>query len=114
MKMADEGFHVWTEDIELQPADFPASSLASLHLMDEAVVINENTNQMGDNPEPHSVCPLMMSSPLNQSQQLTDICMATSPEPSPADQGKIKDAICSILTHLQINNFDDSSCDLFK
>ncbi|XP_053178970.1 phosphatidylinositol 3-kinase regulatory subunit gamma-like [Scomber japonicus] len=84
--MADEGFHVWTEDIELQPADFPTSSLASLHLMDEAVVINENTNQMGDNPEPHSVCPLMMSSPLNQSQQLTDMSMATRPEPSPADQ----------------------------
>lgn len=84
--MADEGFRVWTEDIELQPADFPTSSLASLHLMDEAVVINENTNHMGDNPEPHSVCPLMMSSPLNQSQQLTDMSMAIRPEPSPADQ----------------------------
>lgn len=114
--MADEGFRVWTEDIELQPADFPTSSLASLHLMDEAVVINENTNHMGDNPEPHSVCPLMMSSPLNQSQQLTDMSMAIRPEPSPADQGKIKDAIYSIFTHQYINNdlFDNSNCDPFE
>ncbi|KAM7388030.1 hypothetical protein PAMP_024231 [Pampus punctatissimus] len=84
--MEDKGFHVWTEDNELQPADFPTSSLASLHLMEEALVINENTNHMGDNPEPHSVCPLMTSSPLNQSQQLKDMSMTTRPEPSPADQ----------------------------
>ncbi|KAM7409647.1 hypothetical protein PAMA_001236 [Pampus argenteus] len=54
--------------------------------MEEALVINENTNHMGDNPEPHSVCPLMTSSPLNQSQQLTDMSMTTRPESSPADQ----------------------------
>ncbi|XP_051231973.1 phosphatidylinositol 3-kinase regulatory subunit beta-like isoform X1 [Dicentrarchus labrax] len=91
--MAQEGFQLIaldnkdsTEDNELQPADFPTSSLASLHLRDEAVVINENINHMVDNPEPHSVFPEMMSSLLNQSQQQTDISMATRPEPSPAAQ----------------------------
>ncbi|XP_035509876.1 phosphatidylinositol 3-kinase regulatory subunit gamma-like isoform X1 [Morone saxatilis] len=91
--MAREGFQLKafdnkdrTEDNELQPADFPTSSLASLHLRDEAVVINENINHMVDNPEPHSVFPEMMSSLLNQSQQQTDISMATRPEPSPAAQ----------------------------
>ncbi|KAF3835278.1 hypothetical protein F7725_027836 [Dissostichus mawsoni] len=84
--MAEEGFQLRTlnsaEDTELQPADFTTSSLASLHLRDEAVVINH----MGDNPEPHSALSVMMSSTLNQSQQQTDISMATGPEPSPAVQ----------------------------
>ncbi|XP_037626860.1 phosphatidylinositol 3-kinase regulatory subunit beta-like isoform X1 [Sebastes umbrosus] len=90
MKMAEEGFHLraldYAEDDELQPADFPTSSLASLHLRDEAVVIDESTNHMGDNPELHSVFSVMTSSPLNQSRQQTDISMATRPEPSPAVQ----------------------------
>ncbi|KAK5930635.1 hypothetical protein CgunFtcFv8_026855 [Champsocephalus gunnari] len=84
--MAEEGFQLRTlnsaEDTELQPADFTTSSLASLHLRDEAVVINH----MGDNPEPHSALFVMMSSTLNQSQQQTDISMATGFEPSPAVQ----------------------------
>ncbi|XP_049444951.1 phosphatidylinositol 3-kinase regulatory subunit gamma-like [Epinephelus fuscoguttatus] len=88
--MAEEGFQLraldCAEDKELQPADFPTSSLASLHLRDEAVVINESTNHMGDNPEPHSVFSVMMSSPLNQSRQQSDISVATRPEPSPAVQ----------------------------
>ncbi|XP_042338700.1 phosphatidylinositol 3-kinase regulatory subunit gamma-like [Plectropomus leopardus] len=93
--MAEKGFKFRalnsTEDDELQPADFPMSSLASLHLRDEAVVINKSTNHMEDNPEPHSVFPVMMSSSLNQSRQQTDISMATRPEPSPAVPGKIKE-----------------------
>ncbi|XP_075944764.1 phosphatidylinositol 3-kinase regulatory subunit gamma-like isoform X2 [Anarhichas minor] len=86
--MAEEGFQLralnCAEDNELQQADFPTSSLASLHLRDEAVVINESTNHMGDNPEPHSVVSVT-SSPLNQSQQQTDTSGAR-PEPSPAVQ----------------------------
>ncbi|XP_035807910.2 phosphatidylinositol 3-kinase regulatory subunit gamma-like isoform X2 [Amphiprion ocellaris] len=84
--MAAESFQLWTEDNELQPADLPMSLLASLHLRDEAVVINENTNHMGDNPEPHPVFPVMMSSLLNQSRQQADISMSSRPEPPPADQ----------------------------
>ncbi|KAL7397727.1 hypothetical protein ABVT39_027115 [Epinephelus coioides] len=92
--MAEEGFQLraldCAEDKELQPADFPTSSLASLHLRDEAVVINESTNHMGDNPEPHSVFSVMMSSPLNQSRQQSDISVATRPEPSPAVQESLE------------------------
>ncbi|XP_041791174.1 phosphatidylinositol 3-kinase regulatory subunit gamma-like [Chelmon rostratus] len=84
--MAEDGFQLRAEDNELQPADFLASSLASLHLRDEAVVINESTSHMVDNPEPHSVFPVMMSSLFNQSRQQTDISTATRPEPSPAVQ----------------------------
>lgn len=65
------------------------SSLASLHLRDEAAVINGSINHMVDNPEPHFASPVMMSSPLNQSQLRTKISMATRPEPSPAAQGKV-------------------------
>lgn len=96
--MAEEGFQLGAED-ELQPADFPTSSLASLHLRDEAADTNESTNHMVDNPESHSVFPVMVSSPLNQSGQQTDISMATRPEPSPAAQGKVKGAILSISKH---------------
>ncbi|KAM6938631.1 phosphatidylinositol 3-kinase regulatory subunit gamma-like [Lycodopsis pacificus] len=85
--MAEEGFQLralnCAEDNE--QADFPTSLLASLHLRDEAVVINESTNHMGDNPEPHSVVSVT-SSPLNQPQQRTDTSGATRPEPSPAVQ----------------------------
>ncbi|XP_033478073.1 phosphatidylinositol 3-kinase regulatory subunit gamma-like [Epinephelus lanceolatus] len=92
--MAEEGFQLraldCAEDKELQPADFPTSSLASLHLRDEAVVIHESTNHMGDNPEPHSVFSVMMSSPLNQSRQQSDISVATRPEPSPAVQESLE------------------------
>lgn len=88
MKMADEGFQLRAED-ELQSADFPASSLASLQLRDEAA-INESTKHMVDNPEPHSVFPVMMSSPLTQSEQQADISTASCPEPSPTARGKVK------------------------
>lgn len=96
--MADEDFPLWAEDKKPESADFPTSSLASLHLVDE------NTEHMVDNPELHSLSPLMVSSPLNQSQQQTDISMTTRPEPSPADRGKINDATCSMFTHLIHNN----------
>lgn len=66
------------------------SSLASLNLRDESAIVDGSTNHMVDNPEPHSVSPVMMSSPLNQSQQWTKISMATRPEPSPAVHGKVK------------------------
>lgn len=87
--MAAENFHLWTKESKLQPADLPVSSLASLHLRDEAVVINENTNHMGDNPEPHRAYPVM-SSLLTQHRQQTEISMACRPELPPADQGKLK------------------------
>lgn len=100
--MADEGFHLGAfgsaEDDELQIT----SSLASLHLRDEAVAINESANHMGDNPEPHSVFSVMTSSPLNQSRQQTDISMATRPEPSPAVQGKTKGALRYFLTSISV------------
>lgn len=88
--MADQNLQHSTEDDNLQPADYLTSSLASLHLRDEAVVTNENTNQIGDNPETGSVCPVVMSSMFNQSRQQGDISMAIMPESHPADQGKIK------------------------
>lgn len=88
MKMAEEGFQPGAED-ELQPPNFPTSSLASLHLRDTAVAINVSTNHMVDNPETHSVFPVMMSSLLTQPQQQTDISVVTSPEPSSVTQGKI-------------------------
>ncbi|XP_078114255.1 phosphatidylinositol 3-kinase regulatory subunit gamma-like [Sander vitreus] len=82
--MAEKGFQLRALNCA---EDFPTTSLASLHLRDEAVVINESTNHMGDNPEPHSVFSVMMSSPPhNQSRQQTDISVATRPEPSPAVQ----------------------------
>ncbi|XP_071342150.1 phosphatidylinositol 3-kinase regulatory subunit gamma-like isoform X2 [Trachinotus anak] len=74
------------EDNELHPAEFPIPSLSSLHLRDKAAVINESAYHMGDNPEPPSVFPGMMSLPLNQSKQHTDISIAPRPELSPADQ----------------------------
>ncbi|XP_054646094.1 phosphatidylinositol 3-kinase regulatory subunit gamma-like [Dunckerocampus dactyliophorus] len=80
--MADAGFRLWKED-EFQQADFLTSQLASLHLMDE------KTNQMGDEPPPHFVCPPMMSSS-SQSQQETDISSATCSNPSPADQESVE------------------------
>uniref|UniRef100_A0A3Q2X495 Phosphoinositide-3-kinase regulatory subunit 2 n=2 Tax=Haplochromini TaxID=319058 RepID=A0A3Q2X495_HAPBU len=84
--MADQNLQHSTEDDNLQPADYLTSSLASLHLRDEAVVTNENTNQIGDNPETGSVCPVVMSSMFNQSRQQGDISMAIMPESHPADQ----------------------------
>ncbi|CAJ1060871.1 phosphatidylinositol 3-kinase regulatory subunit gamma-like [Xyrichtys novacula] len=91
--MAEEGFQLRAHDSKdcaegskLQPADFPASTLASLHLRDDDVVINEGTNHMLDNPEPHSVVPVAASSLLNQSQQQKDISEDTRPESLPAVQ----------------------------
>lgn len=85
--MAEEGSQLGSED-ELQPADFLTSSLASLHFREEAVVNSESSNHMVDNPEPHSIFPVRMPSLLTQSKQQTDIFKATSPEPSPAVQGR--------------------------
>ncbi|XP_034737108.1 phosphatidylinositol 3-kinase regulatory subunit gamma-like isoform X2 [Etheostoma cragini] len=81
--MAEKGFQLRALNCA---EDFPTTSLASLHLRDEAVVINESTNHMGDNPELHSVFSVMMSSPHNQSRQQSDMSIATRPEPSPAVQ----------------------------
>lgn len=83
--MAAESFQHRTEDNKHQPTDYLTSSLSSLHLRDEAVVTNENTNHIEDNPETHSAFPVMMSLMLNQSLQQGDISMASRPEP-PADQ----------------------------
>lgn len=95
--MAEEGSMLrpvdsidYMENNDPQLADFPTSSLASLHLRDETVVINKSNNNMGNNPGSHSVCPVMMSSLRNQSQQQIDKSLDTRPEPSPAVQGKIK------------------------
>ncbi|XP_067370324.1 phosphatidylinositol 3-kinase regulatory subunit gamma-like isoform X3 [Channa argus] len=91
--MAEEGFHLrpidsidYTGDNIFQPADFPTSSLASLHLSDKPAVISESTNHMVENPEHRSLFPAMRSSLCNQSQRQTDISMDTRPELSPADQ----------------------------
>ena len=95
--MADEGFRL-AEDDELQIT----SSLASLHLRDEAAAIDESDDHMGNNPEPRSVFSAVTSSPLNQSQQQTDISMATRPEPSPAAQGKTDGALRYFLTSISV------------
>ncbi|KAM8874643.1 phosphatidylinositol 3-kinase regulatory subunit gamma-like isoform 2-T3 [Spinachia spinachia] len=87
--MAEAGFHLRAlnsaEDNELQQADLPTASLASLHLRGRAAGIDQSADPAGDNPGPHSVFPVM-SPLLNQSQQQTDTCAATRPEPSPAVQ----------------------------
>lgn len=88
MKMAEDGFQRGADD-QLQPADLPTSSLASLHLRDEAVVINDIINHMVYNPESHSVSPVNMSSPLTKSQQQTDLSTGTSPKNSPAFKGMV-------------------------
>lgn len=91
VKMAEAGFHLKAlnsaEDNELQQADLPTSSLASLHLRDRAAAINQSANRTGDNPGPHSV--FSSSSLLNQSQRQTDVPVASRPEPSPAAPGKM-------------------------
>ncbi|KAM7012321.1 phosphatidylinositol 3-kinase regulatory subunit gamma-like [Tautogolabrus adspersus] len=93
MKMAEEGFQLrdydgndCAEEPKFQPADFPTSSLASLHLRDDDVVIKEVANHMVDNPEPHSVFPVTMSLPLNQSQLKKDISVENRLEASSAVQ----------------------------
>ncbi|XP_065811828.1 phosphatidylinositol 3-kinase regulatory subunit gamma-like isoform X2 [Labrus bergylta] len=93
MKMAEEGFQLrgydsndCAEEPKFQPTDFPTSSLASLHLRDDDVVIKEVTNHMMDNPEPFSVVPDTMSLPLNQSQLKKDISVETGFEASSAVQ----------------------------
>ncbi|XP_061540034.1 phosphatidylinositol 3-kinase regulatory subunit gamma-like isoform X2 [Phycodurus eques] len=77
--MADAGFWLWTDD-KFQAADLLTSPLASLDLVDE------KTNQTGDEPEPHSACPPITSSPSSQSQQETGMSSASCCSPSPADQ----------------------------
>ncbi|XP_069377888.1 phosphatidylinositol 3-kinase regulatory subunit gamma-like isoform X2 [Paralichthys olivaceus] len=91
--MAEEDFKLrpvhskeCTEDNKLPSAEFLIPSLASLHLGDKTVNFKESNIHMGDNPQRPSVFPAMMSSPLNHSQQPTDISMATRPDYSPADQ----------------------------
>lgn len=65
------------------------SSLALLHLRDEPTIVNGSINHMVDNPESHSVSPVMMSPSLNQPQQWTKISMDTRPVPSLAAHGKV-------------------------
>ncbi|KAF6734311.1 Phosphatidylinositol 3-kinase regulatory subunit beta [Oryzias melastigma] len=87
--MAAKSFHLWTEE-ELKPSDVPTSSLASLQLTDEAVVMSENTVHMVDNPKPDPIFPEMTSPLLHQSRQQSDISIATKPEPPPADQESLE------------------------
>ncbi|XP_028299907.1 phosphatidylinositol 3-kinase regulatory subunit gamma-like isoform X2 [Gouania willdenowi] len=82
-KMAAQSSQIWTEGDELQPADLPTSSLAALHLRDEAVVMNQNTNHMRDDSQHHPVFPEMTSSLLNQSQVQAD---GTRPVAQASDQ----------------------------
>ncbi|XP_061634643.1 phosphatidylinositol 3-kinase regulatory subunit gamma-like isoform X2 [Phyllopteryx taeniolatus] len=77
--MADAGFWLWTDD-KFQAADLLMSPLASLDLVDE------KTNQTGDEPEPHSACPPITSSASSQSQQDMGMSSASCCSPSPADQ----------------------------
>ncbi|XP_029938772.1 phosphatidylinositol 3-kinase regulatory subunit gamma-like isoform X2 [Salarias fasciatus] len=84
--MAADRSQLRIEDNQLQPADLPTSSLASLHLRDEAVVTNENSNHMGNNPELCPSFPVMMPSLLNQSQTQADMSMASIVTAVPADQ----------------------------
>ncbi|XP_077390825.1 phosphatidylinositol 3-kinase regulatory subunit gamma-like [Festucalex cinctus] len=77
--MADAGFRLWTAD-EFQAADFLTSPFASLNL------VAEKSNQTGDEPEPHSACPPITSSPSSQSQEESAISSASCSYLSPADQ----------------------------
>lgn len=89
MKMEEDGFQLGAHQ-ELQPADYPTSSLASLCLTEEAAVISRSADHMVDNPEPHSGFPEMMSSQSTQSKQQKE---STNVEPCPAVQGKVYWAI---------------------
>ncbi|XP_068599584.1 phosphatidylinositol 3-kinase regulatory subunit gamma-like [Brachionichthys hirsutus] len=101
--MAEEGFQLRVGD-ELQTADLPTSSLASLHLTDEAAVIKESTKHMEDNPEPRSVFPVMVSSLLSQSQRQPVISIATRPEPSPANEALVRGpGVCPEQSRMQID-----------
>lgn len=98
MKMEEDGFQLGAHQ-ELQPADYPTSSLASLCLTEEAAVISRSADHMVDNPEPHSGFPGMMS-PSTQSKQQKE---STNVEPCPAVHGKgywaIDADILVITTH---------------
>lgn len=89
MKMEGGGFQLGAHQ-ELQPADYPTSSLASLCLTEEAAVISRSADHMAHNPEPRSGFPGMMSSPGAQSQQQKE---AADVEPCPAVQGKVHRAV---------------------
>lgn len=88
MKMEQDGFQLGAHE-ELQPADYPTSSIASLRLMEEAAVISRSADHMADNPEPCLGFPGMMSSLSIQSKEQKE---ATQVEPSPAVQGKLQPA----------------------
>ncbi|CAG00784.1 unnamed protein product [Tetraodon nigroviridis] len=75
---------------ELQPADYPTSSLASLRLTEDAAAISRSAHHMVDNPEPRSGFPGMMSSLSIQSKQQKE---GVNVEPCPAGQGKVRPAI---------------------
>ncbi|CAG5863940.1 unnamed protein product [Menidia menidia] len=83
--MAANSFQLCTEE-ELRQIDPPLSSIESLHLRDEAVVMNENATRTGDNPDPYPMAPVMMSSLLDQSHQKADVPTASRAEPPPADE----------------------------
>ncbi|KAM8888615.1 phosphatidylinositol 3-kinase regulatory subunit gamma-like isoform 3-T3 [Synchiropus picturatus] len=69
--MADQSFQLWKGAEELELADAPASSLASLRLTDD------NSDQMGDNAEPNCEQFLVMSPPLDQSQAQAERSVAS-------------------------------------
>nr|XP_061831910.1 phosphatidylinositol 3-kinase regulatory subunit gamma-like isoform X1 [Nerophis lumbriciformis] len=60
--MADAGFRFWNEDNKFQQADLLTSPLASLHLIDE------KTDQMGDEHGPHFICSPITSSGQSQKE----------------------------------------------
>lgn len=89
MKMEEAGFQLGAHE-ELQPADSPTPSLASLCVTEEAVVFSRSADHMVDNPQPRSGFPGMMSALSTQSNQQKE---ATEAEPCPGGQGKVPPAI---------------------
>lgn len=85
LKMEEDGFQLRVHQ-ELQPADYPTSSLASLSLMEEAAVTSRSNDHTADNPEHRSGFPGMMSSSNTQSKQHKE---GTNVESCPVVQGKV-------------------------
>ncbi|XP_049588152.1 phosphatidylinositol 3-kinase regulatory subunit gamma [Syngnathus scovelli] len=78
--MADAGFHLWTAD-KFQAADFLTSPFAALNL------VEEKSDQTGDEPQSHSACHPITSSTSSQSPQESGMmCSASCSNPSSADQ----------------------------
>lgn len=86
MKMEEDGFQPGARE-ELQSADDPTSSLASLCVTEEAAAISRSAHHMVDNPEPRSGFPGIMSSLSIQSKQQKE---GAKVKPCPAGQGKVQ------------------------